>query len=446
MMSQSITMDDAPFNKFHFRVTVYTTGGMFCDGYIMGVIGIALALLTPQMHLSALWAGLIGSSALIGVFVGSLIFGWVTDRIGRQNLFTITIAFFVVASVLQFFVGNPVELFVLRLLMGIAMGADVAVATSLLAEFLPRKQRGPLLASINALWTVGYVVAIIVSFIMEYFGGDRIWRWMLVTSAVPSAIVLLLRVGMPESPHWLIKEGRIEEAQRVVKEYIGPDVSIDNLRVEENVKTNYRKLFSRKWIKRTLFAGLFWFCQVAPYYAILTFAPTVLSGFNVSNEYFGTLVMNLFQLVGAVVGVLVMNKLSRRGFLIDSFAIMAAALLILGFWHNPPLITLAICFIVYVFVTSAAGNIETVYPPELFPTEIRASGVGIASAISRVGAALGTFLLPISQAHLGIGPSLLIGAGILLFGLFISIAWAPETRNLTLIEASDLEGSSMKKR
>jgi MFS family permease len=133
-----MTIDDAPLNNFHLRVVAYTTGGYFVDGYILGMIGIALALLAPQLGLGAVWTGLIGASALAGIFIGGLIFGWVTDRVGRQTMYVADLILFVVASVLQFFVEGPLALFILRLVMGIAIGADYAIGSALLSEFLPR--------------------------------------------------------------------------------------------------------------------------------------------------------------------------------------------------------------------------------------------------------------------------------------------------------------------
>lgn len=435
-MEQTLTLDTAPLNGFHKRAAVYTTGGMFCDGYILGIIGIALAILAPQMNLGPIWEGLIGSSALIGIFVGSLIFGWITDLIGRQKAYVIDLIVFIVGSILQLFVADPAELFVLRLIMGIAIGADYAIGASLLSEFLPKKERGTLLACLNAIWTVGFVAAIIVGFIMQKYGGDDIWRWMLASSAIPAIIVLFLRMGTPESPRWLIKQGRVEEARKIVKDYIGPNVGIDDLLDENGIKTNYLKIFSKKWRKRTAFGGLFWFCQVAPYFALLTFEPEILKQLNIGEGFLGTLIINLFLLVGAAFGVWIMNKLPRRVFVIYSFAILTLALFVLGVWPTPPMTVIILCFGVYTFLTTAAGNLESVYPSEMFPTDIRSTGVGFSAAVSRIGAAAGTFLLPIGLSQIGLGPSLLIGAAILLFGCIISVAWAPETRTLTLNEAS----------
>jgi putative MFS transporter len=434
MTTRAAPIDEAPLSGFHLRVAAYTTGGFFCDGYILGIIGIALSLLGPQFGLGPVWTGLIGASALAGIFVGGMVFGWVTDKVGRQTMYVADLVVFVAGSALQFFVEGPIALFVLRFVMGVAIGADYAIGPALLAELIPRRQRGSLLASLNAVWTVGFVAAYVVGYFLQDLGPE-VWRWMLASSAVPAALVLLLRLGTPESPRWLLSKGRVEEARRVVREYIDPNADVEDLMADEGVETSYRRLFSGEWRKRTAFAGLFWFCQVVPYFAIFTFLPTVLDALGLGEGFAGELVLNLFLLAGAVVGVLVMNRIARRRFLIGSFAVLAVLMGFLGVWPGAPTLVILVCFALFAFVMSAAADLESVYPSEIFPTEIRASGVGVAAAISRVGAAIGTFLLPTSVERLGVGPTMLLATAVLLLGLVVSAAWAPETRHLTLVEA-----------
>lgn len=431
-------MDDLPLGKTHIMAAIYTTGGKFCDGYILGVIGIALTLLGPQMELNALWYGLIGSSALIGLFLGSFLFGWLTDRIGRKPIYVTTIALFVLLSIPQFFVTSPEQLFILRLLMGFAISAEYATGGTLLSESLPKKQRGTILACLNAMWTVGFVFSVIVSYTLLSFGGEEVWRWMLVSSAVPALILLVLRLSSFESPRWLVSKGRIEEAKIVIDKFFGEHVRIDDLQVEENQKTEIKTLFSKNYRTRTAFAGLFWCLHVLPYFGMMTFAPVVFASLNLEDEFLSTLISNIFQLFGAVVGVLIMDKIPRRMFVIYSFVILAISIGMLVIIPNPTSFIVVGCFAVYVFVASGSGNLQTVYPSELFPTHIRSTGVGFATMISRLGAAVGTFLLPISLDTLGINLTMLILTGILLLGVVISIMWAPETRNKTLVEASNI--------
>ncbi|MGP4014635.1 MFS transporter [Saccharopolyspora sp. 5N708] len=427
-------LDDAPLSAFHVRVCLYTIGGFFCDGYILGSIGLALPLLSAEMHLGAWWEGLLAASALIGIFAGAAIFGPVTDAIGRQKMLVADLVLFVVASVLQLFVTGPVLLLVLRLLLGVAIGADYAIGPALLSEFVPRKQRGRLLASMNATWTVGFVASYGVGFGLQAALGPEAWRWMLASSAVPAFSTLLMRLGTPESPRWLISKGRVAEARAVVTKYYGPDYELDEP-ADPARRAKYRELFSRKYLGRTVFAGMFWFCQVFPYFGIGTFLPKIVEAFGIGDDRLGEVLYNLLLLCGAIFGWLIMDHIRRRSFVIWSFVIVGVALLVLGLQPEASLWLLIPVFLVVAFVISAAADLESVYPSEVFPTEVRASGVGIASAISRAGAAISTLLFPTILNELGIGPTMLILAGVVGLGVAISVLLAPETRGVALDEA-----------
>jgi putative MFS transporter len=439
---RTIALDDVPLNRFHIRVTAYSTGGMFCDGYILGIIGIALSVWSPQVGMSSLWDGLIGASALAGIFVGSLVFGPITDRVGRQTMYTADLVAFVVASAAQFFVQEPWQLFALRLIMGIAVGADYAIGAALLAEFLPRRQRGPLMACLNAVWTFGYVAAYVVGYLLRDLGPDS-WRWMLASSAVPALIVLCLRLGTPESPRWLVGKGRVDEARAIIHRYFGTNVMVPEPEPEEQ-RTSLRELFTKRWRLRTAFASIFWFAQVLPFFALFTFAPQVLGALGIKGELTGGLLTNGFQLIGAVVGVVIMNMLPRRLFLWVSFLVMAVCLGALAVVPNAPTALVLGSFAVFALVVSASGNLETVYPSELFPTHIRATAVGFAASMSRVGAAVGTFLLPLSLEHLGNRLTMLIATIVLVVGLVVTLAWAPETRT-ALLDTEYYEGEGHRK-
>ena len=236
-------------------MTLYSAGGLFCDGYILSIIGVALAVLGPQLELTSVETGLIGASALIGLFFGGAIFGYVTDLVGRQAMYILDLLVFVVASVLQFFIGEGWQLFVLRFILGIAVGADYPIATSLMCEFTPRRHRGLLLGFLTGAWWLGAVVAYVVGYLMLGLGEES-WRWMLASSAVPAAIVLLLRLGTPESPRWLASKGRTEEAREVVRNVFGDNARLEDL---ERVppKTSYAAIFRGGYMKRTIFVSVF---------------------------------------------------------------------------------------------------------------------------------------------------------------------------------------------
>ena len=294
MTAQPVKIDDLPIGRFHLKIAGLTFGAHFTDGYILGLIGIAFTLLSPQMQLDAFWQGLIGASALIGLFVGSLFFGWISDSLGRQKIFLVSFVLITVASVMQFYAETAMGLLLCRILIGIGLGGDFSVGHAMLAEFAPKKHRGVLLGSFSVVWTVGYVAATFVGTAMLSLGDDA-WRWMLASSAIPAGLILIARIGIPESPRWLVNRGRIAEARAIVKKHLGEHVVLDE-EPPTQTRSGYGVLFSREYRKRTAFNCLFFVCIVMPYFAIYTFLPSILQKMGLSQGFGTELLLNLLLL------------------------------------------------------------------------------------------------------------------------------------------------------
>ncbi|AHG19869.2 major facilitator transporter [Chania multitudinisentens RB-25] len=432
---QQVRMDDVPLNAFHLKIAGLTFGAHLTDGYVLGVIGFALAQLKPQMALTPFWEGMIGSSALIGLFLGSLVLGWLSDRIGRQKIFSFSFVIITLASVMQFFAATPEQLFWLRVLVGVGLGGDYAVGHTMLAEFSPRKHRGILLGSFSVIWTLGYVAAGFAGHFLAELGPDS-WRWLLASSAVPALLIMLLRIGTPESPRWLMRKGRIAEAHQVVRRCFGPQVILNDEIPVESAR-HLRTLFSARYWRRTAFNSLFFVCLVIPYFAIYTFLPSILTTLGQSQNFATDLLLNALLMVGALLGIMLTQWLPRRRFLIGSFWILAASLGALAL--VPPGQGAIPLFALFTLTISAVSNLVGVFPAESFPTDIRSLGVGFATSMSRLGSAISTGLLPLSMIYLGLQTTMLILTGVLVLGAWVSILWAPETKDLTLVGASSVK-------
>jgi putative MFS transporter len=236
------SFDESPVRPLHIKAAIGGVGGQFCDGYVLGIIGIAISLATTPLGLDALSLGLLGGAALIGLFLGSLLTGPIADRFGRKHIYRWNMALFCVVSVAQFFAQNAEQLLVLRLLLGFALGSDFVVGVSLVAELVPRRFRGPLLALMAVAWTLGFTVSYIIGYVMQSMGDDA-WRWILFSSAVPSLLVLLVRQGTPESPLWLMKKGREREAREVIERLGGGELPT----VEKGVaKASWSQLYFQR--------------------------------------------------------------------------------------------------------------------------------------------------------------------------------------------------------
>jgi MFS transporter, putative metabolite transport protein len=427
-----LAFEDVPFRGFHVRVAIASIGGVFSDGYGLGIIGVSLGLATPALKLTPLWVGLLGGASLAGLFLGALLAGVAADHYGRRLIFASNMALLAGCSLLQFIVHSRAELLVLRLVIGLLLGTDYAVSKSLLAEFSPRAYRGRLLSLLSVAWAGGYACAYAAGFLLLALGPEA-WRWMLLSSAAPCLLVLPLRLTLPESPLWLADHGRRPQALKVVHELFGAHVVLPAARPEPRQRRGrWQQLFSATWRRRTLVGCIFFTCQVIPYFAVGTFVALVLTAMNVHAGYAGGLIYMLSLLLGAAFGVVIVDRMSRRGFLIGSFLVAALAMLPLCAWTSMLPVVIVGLFAVFAGTISAASNLVYVYLPELFPTDLRASGIGLAIAASRIGSAVSTFLLPIVVNDFGVRVALGACVAFLLLGAAVCYRWAPETRNVAL--------------
>lgn len=441
MISPNISVEDVPLNRFHKLLTLRSGGGSFVDGYVLSIIGVVLAHISTSLSLSSFWEGLIAASALIGIFFGGFLGGWLTDRLGRKRLFFVGPTLFILASVAQFWAQTAEAIFVLRLIIGIAVGIEYPVATSLLVEFMPRKYRGPRLAMLTILWFTGAAAAYIVGELVLRLGGEDAWRWVLASSAIIGMALFIVRIGTPESPRWLLSKGRQNEALNVIRRVYGNDYSLANLPEESpNYKINVWSLIYSGYARRMVFVIVFWTCCIIPLFAVYAFAPKVLTAMNVKGDSasIGSVLITLFFVVGCIIATRLINTIGRRNLLLYSFAVSGLALLCLGASNNGAGLWILVFFAIYALFIGGAQVLTLVYPNEIFPTEIRAFAVGAGTSISRIGAAVGTYLVPVSLESLGIAQTMYVAAGITFFGLFLSWVLAPETRSLNLQQAASL--------
>ncbi len=431
--------DNAQLNRFHKRLVVYSAGGPFLDGYVMGMIGIALVQITPYMGLSLFWEGMVGAGTLVGMFFGGFLGGLFTDKYGRQLLYSIDLIALALFSLAQFWAETGLYLFICRLLLGVAVGADYPIATALLAEFTPKKYRGPFIGLLEAMWFVGASCAYIVGELMLNTGPEA-WRWMLASAVTPAVVFLFIRRHTPESPLWLSQKGRFVEACAVLKLVYDKNVSLTDLQglVKKSARVSVWQMFHSGYGARMLFITVFWTCAVVPLFAVYSFAPKIRVALGISGNLgnAGSAVMTIIFMLGCFLSLQLINKMGRRSLLLHSFFWSAVALTMLSIFSNAPPYVIFLLFSMYALCTSGSQNLQFVYPNELFPTEIRASAVGLASSLTRIGAAIGTYLVPLALARLNIQVTMMIAACITMLGFAVSLKMAPETAHCSLEETS----------
>jgi putative MFS transporter len=440
-------INEAPVSSFHRKLLFACCGGPFLDGYVLSIIGVALVGITRDLAVTSVESGLIGAASLVGIFFGAIIFGSLTDRVGREKMYALDLTVLVAACFASAFITDAWQLIALRFVLGLAVGADYPIATSLLTEFTPTSKRGFMIGVSGISWLLGAMTAFTVgALIVEVSGGYHLWRWMLGSSVFFGLVVVLSRRGIPESPRWLLRKGRVREAEDVIELVYGKRVHLAADQGDTPVHaltgaSALRQIFAGGYLKRTVMCGLLYFAQITPQYAIFTFGPVILNKFGLSGgalDIVGSAVISALFVLGAIPVLRLVETWGRRPMCVIPFALMTLPLFALWLAPHGPAWFIIAAFCFYAFVSGGPSLLEWIYPNELFPTEVRATALGVAVGVSRIGAATGTYLLPIGLEKLGTGNTMLIGAVVTFVGFVACLLWAPETKGQTLEASSSV--------
>ncbi|NMW65033.1 MFS transporter [Mobiluncus mulieris] len=438
MTAESIqSIDDMGMSPFLKRVTIFSSGGPFLEGYVLAIVGVALVPIAEELKIDSWWSGMIGVASLIGLMFGATLGGWLTDLVGRKKMFVLDVLIIILLSVLCMFITSPHQLFVLRLLLGVAVGADYPIATSMIIEFTPLRYRAISMGFIAAVWYLGANVAYLAGyFFVETPNG---WRWMLGSSVIPCVIILFGRWFIPESPRWLMSKGRVEESEAIVHQFYGQNIVLGDEPIE---KTKVSKIFQGTYVKRILFVGVIWLCQAIPMYAIYTYGPVILTKLGLGEgrpSLIGEMIIGTFFLIGTIPAMFLAEWWGRRPLIIYTFLGMTIAMAALSMLPSPSFVTIFICFGLYALLAGGPGNLQWLYPNELFPTDVRGTAMGFAMAFSRIGTVVSIYVLPSFLEMYGSQAMMMAAAIISAVGLAVSIVWAPETKGLTLAQTSAKE-------
>ncbi|MEU6646157.1 MFS transporter [Saccharomonospora sp. NPDC046836] len=440
----STLIDNAKFSRFHLRLTLATFGGIFLDGYIMSALAIALPGVEESFDVSPSTLGVLGSTIATGLLFGAVIVGRLSDRIGRQLLFMLHFLVIIVASIGAAFSTSTTLLAVLLIVSGITIGADYSLSPALLVEWLPRKSRGRILTLLGFMWFVGASAAYAIGYALVTTQGADAWRLMLGSTAVFAFLFALGRIGLPESPRWLVNKGQLEKARGVLARVYRVNVTDEMLRAlnegKANTGRNLATLWTPRYRRRLIFCVLFWTFSIVPLNIIYVYSPLILEAFNMSGggvAILGALVISLVSGIGIIPALLFVEKIGRRPLIVGSFGLMTVPLVILGVMPHGSIALVIVAFCAYALFTGGPSFLQALYPSELFATELRGTALGITVSASRAVAVIMLLLTPIALNSIGTGPVMLIAAAFSLAGFVSCLVLAPETRGLALADASN---------
>lgn len=419
----------APLMPIHMRVFMAIILGQITCGYALGISGTALSSAARYIQINDLWTGLIGAGALIGL-AGSIVIGRLSDKIGSRKLLMINMYILAGLTLLHLTTSNFLFTFIIRIGIGLMIAIDYTVGNALLTEWLPKGEDSKRQSHLLIYWTLGFIASYVVGTYLTGF-GKHTWQIILATGAIPALITAIFRsiFRLPASPSWLASQGKIKTANKVLRKHMGRKWVIPKgflKRNKSNQNTSWGILFSKQYLRRTLVGGIFYACQAFSFFGISIFLPILLKGMGINDPKISGIIYNGGILVGVSFGILIFNRISRRMFLVSNFLVSAILIGILALFPLNSQLQLLV-FTIFAIVLSSGLVLDYPYPTELFDIKIRGTGVGTCITISRIGAAAGTFLLPILTHNGGANLAMLVCGGVLLFSFIVCLIWAPET-------------------
>jgi SP family sugar:H+ symporter-like MFS transporter len=443
--------------------TIYFFGalGGLLFGYDTGVISGALLFIPDDFKLTPFLQGAIVAALLLGAMIGAAVAGRLSDRLGRKQLIVAAAVVFTIGSLLAALAPSVAVLIAARFIIGLAVGSAALVVPLYLAEIAPTEVRGAI-ASLNQLMIVAGILAAFVVNAILASSGD--WRLMLGLAAVPSLILLVGMLFMPEKPRYLVHAGEEDSAREVIEDLPGderPEARIEEIReVEEHEEgdVGLRGLWQAKWVRPALLAatGLAVFQQFVGINTIIYYAPTTLTdvGFGKTSAIYANLIIGVVNVLMTVIAIRIIDRVGRKPMLYAGVAGMVGSLLVLGISlsvlatpHHPgdpaAVITL-ICLGTFIASFAATwGPVVWVMIPEVLPLSLRGTAMGVAVFCNWGANFLVSQTFPPLLSSLGPGPVFLGYAALGLLAAVFVKAFVTETKGRSLEEIeTDLQDAA----
>src|SRR5881227_179881 len=442
-------LDRLPISSFHYRIFGLVGAGMFFDGYDLYIAGGVLAS-AIQTKFSTVPQNLqFISLTFVGMTLGSLITGFVGDKLGRRFTYQINLLIFGLASLAAAFAQDMNQLIACRFVQGLGLGAEIVVGYSTLTEFVPPKTRGRWLSMMAFLVVAGFPVTALLGYlIIPAFG----WRPMFVIAGVGSLIVWYLRKNLPESPRWLESQGRTAEAEALMQSIekeaaaggtLPPVVvpaAVPQVAASDMLKPPLlQRLIVGSWVLITINTLIFGFVIFLPQFFLR-------QGLTITNSLLYTIVLAAASLVGCALGAYTSDTVGRRWSIIGASLVTILFGWIYARFHAgaDPVIVLSVGFVLIVAIYVQTAVLFGVYTPELFPTEIRLRANGICNTFGRGATVVSPFVVGYLMTTYQLPGVVWLMIGLVLVQIVVVWAWGvePNQRSLEEVEKAETDSSA----
>ncbi|MFZ0216489.1 MAG: sugar porter family MFS transporter [Candidatus Dormiibacterota bacterium] len=430
------------------RLFVYllaALGGLLF-GYDTGVIGGALLYIRGDLGLNAAYQGLVVSALLVGAVLGAAVAGPLTDRWGRRRLLLAAGVTFAIGALGAALSPNREVLVAFRFVLGLAVGIASLSVPLYLSEMAPTRIRGAVTSLNQFMIGVGFLLAYGVDYALS---GAGAWRWMVGLAVLPGVALVVGMYFQAESPRWLVKKGRMEDARQVLGRSRTPDQveselqEIGQVEKEEASRASVRQLLTAAWVRPALIAawGLALLQQFTGINTVAYYAPTFLShiGFPSSAAILFSVVNSVVGLIFTVLSALLVDRVGRKPLLIGGVVVMGIGMAGLGLGllrfglsgGTVGLLSMGFLILYGMGFSISWGPVVWVMIPEVFPLGFRGAAAGTATLLNWASNCVVSFTFPIALA--ASAPTVyLVFAALCVVAVFFTIYLVPETKGQSL--------------
>lgn len=451
----SAVLDEIGFTRVQAAIIAMLMAGLFFDSLEQNSTGAMAPLIKSAFGLSNAQLALINSATVLGGLVGRLVGGYLADRYGRRFSLSLNLLLYTLGGLISAAAVNYQMLLASRFIVGVGLGGEFTVGLTLLSELVATRHRGSAVAMLNlASGGLGNIASFGFFMIMlgplnNALGGEATaWRWVYVMLAIPAVLVVYFRRYLPESPRFLLSQGRIQEANESLTRLAsgrsgrlrpGQPIRqfVNESEIPTKVKVSYASVFRGENLRRTLAIGCASWMSFGAQVTLLFLMPTLLvsRGYSLGDSLAYTMIMNVGSLFGALAASYLAGRFHRRPTLMVAGACGCSSALLFAAFANSTS-SLLIIGMTFQFFTMMQNTMLSVWTPELYPTAVRAMGTSIVNGIGNVAGAVMPFAALFFFDQTGIaGVFTMIAAMYLL--LVVSAAFGPETFGRSLEAATE---------
>jgi MFS transporter, AAHS family, benzoate transport protein len=384
-------IDDAKFSKFHWSLVLWCAVLIIFDGYDLVIYGSVRSVLSTEWGLTPVQAGGLASYALMGMMVGAMIFGTISNIIGYKKVIAICVFLFSFFTFLCGFVGSPYTFSIFRFFAGLGIGGLMPTVVALTTEYSPKKMKTVLTTCMFSGYAVGGMTSALMGInLIPVYG----WQSVFYIGIVPLFLLPFAYMKLPESMAFLIKKGRNEEAKAIAhlidKNEEKIEFSIPTTKVNS---VGFTELFKRGMAWNTLMFWIIFFMNLLANYGLNTWLPELMkkAGYGLGSNLTFLFVLNFGAIFGAIGGGILGDKFDLKKVIALFFTIAALSLALLSIKFD----TIALYLIIGITGATIVGTqiLAYSYVAQRYPASYRSTGIGWASGIGRLGAIIGPVLV-----------------------------------------------------